>query len=152
MFDDGAGFDFIDILAAGAGSPAGGPFQVRVADLDAAACWLRKNRNGDGRGVNAAVAFGEAERVASGGLRFRHIGEAASVCGVVASGRYSEPTRGSPTFLDIDGAYPRQLFSIVIWGNNRSKFGAPKQQLRNKRVCVTLSGNSKPQQFAQSYY
>ena len=58
MFDDGDGFDFIDILAAGTGSPAGGPFQVPVADLDAAACWLRKYRNGDGRGVDAAVAFG----------------------------------------------------------------------------------------------
>jgi len=67
----------------------------------------------------------------------QQIGETATVCGVVASGRYSERTRGSPTFLDIDGAYPRQLFSIVIWGENRAKFGAPEQQLRNKRVCVT---------------
>ena len=58
MFDDGDGFDFIDILAAGAGSAASGPFQVAVRDLDAAASRLRKDRNGDGRGVDAAVALG----------------------------------------------------------------------------------------------
>ena len=58
MFDDGDGFDFIDVLAAGAGSAARGPFQVAVTDLDAAACRLRKDRNGDGRGVDAAVALG----------------------------------------------------------------------------------------------
>ena len=58
MFDDGDGFDFIDILAAGSGSPASGPFQVAVTDLDTAACRLWKDRNGDGRGVDAAVALG----------------------------------------------------------------------------------------------
>ena len=58
MFDDGDGFDFIDILASGAGSAASGPFHVAVTDLDAAACRLRKDRNGDGRGVDAAVALG----------------------------------------------------------------------------------------------
>jgi hypothetical protein len=58
MFNDGDSFDFIDILAAGAGSAASGPFQVAVTDLNAAACRLRKDRNGDGRSVDAAVALG----------------------------------------------------------------------------------------------
>jgi hypothetical protein len=55
----------------------------------------------------------------------QHIGETATVCGVVASGRYSERARGRPTFLDMDKAYPQQVFTVVIWGENRAKFGAP---------------------------
>jgi hypothetical protein len=58
MFDDGDRFDLVDILPAGSGSAASGPFQIAVSDLDAAACRFRKDRNGDGRGVNAAVALG----------------------------------------------------------------------------------------------
>lgn len=58
MFDDGDGFDLIDVLSAGTGGPAGGPFQVAVADLDAAACWLWKHCNGDSRGLDATVALG----------------------------------------------------------------------------------------------
>jgi hypothetical protein len=66
----------------------------------------------------------------------QHIGETATVCGVVASGRYSW-ARGKPTFLDIDKAYPQQIVTVVIWGENRAKFGAPERDLRDKRVCVT---------------
>ena len=58
MSNDGDGFDFIDILAAGAGSSASGPLQVAVTDLDAAACRLRKHRNGDRRGLDLAVTLG----------------------------------------------------------------------------------------------
>jgi hypothetical protein len=67
----------------------------------------------------------------------QQIGETATVCGIVASGRYSGRARGRPTFLDVDNAYPRQIFTVVIWGENRAKFGAPERELRNKRVCVT---------------
>jgi hypothetical protein len=58
MFDNGDGFDFIDILAAGARSPARGPFQVALGDMDAAACWFRKYRNGDRRCLDAAATLG----------------------------------------------------------------------------------------------
>lgn len=58
MFDNGDGFDFIDILAAGARSPARGPFQVAWGDMDAAACWFRKHRNGDRRCLDAAATLG----------------------------------------------------------------------------------------------
>jgi micrococcal nuclease len=69
----------------------------------------------------------------------QHIGETATVCGVVASGRYAEGTRGRPTFLNLDKPYPDQVFTILIWGENRAKFGAPEQSLRSKRVCVSGS-------------
>jgi len=66
-----------------------------------------------------------------------HIGEQATVCGRVAGGRYAASTRGKPTFLDLDKPYPGQLFTVLIWGENRAKFGTPEETYRNKTVCVT---------------
>jgi hypothetical protein len=69
----------------------------------------------------------------------QHVGRTATVCGVVASGRYAKPTRGRPTFLNLDKPYPDQVFTILIWGENRAKFGTPEQSLLHKRVCVSGS-------------
>ena len=66
-----------------------------------------------------------------------HVGEVATVCGTVVSTRYAVSTKGSPTFLNLDKAYPNQVFTIVIWGNDRSKFGRPEVDYREKRICVT---------------
>jgi DNA/RNA endonuclease YhcR with UshA esterase domain len=66
-----------------------------------------------------------------------HVGETATVCGNVVSTRYAASTRGQPTFLNLDKPYPNQIFTIVIWGNNRSKFGKPEVEYREKRICVT---------------
>ena len=66
-----------------------------------------------------------------------HIGETATVCGTVASTRYAPSSKGQPTFLNLDEPYPRQIFTILIWGSNRSKFGAPDVDYRNKQVCAT---------------
>jgi micrococcal nuclease len=68
----------------------------------------------------------------------QHVGENATVSGVVASGRYAERTRGRPTFLNLK-AYPEQVFTILIWGENRAKFGTPEQSLLHKRACVSGS-------------
>ena len=69
----------------------------------------------------------------------QHVGETATVCGVVASGRHAERTRGRPTFLNLDKPYPDQVFTILIWGENRARFGTPDQSLLHKRVCVSGS-------------
>jgi hypothetical protein len=66
-----------------------------------------------------------------------HIGETATVCGVVASAKYDADLRSQPTFLDFDKPYPDQLFTAVIFGADRPKFGSPEAALRGKRVCVT---------------
>jgi Protein of unknown function (DUF3761) len=66
-----------------------------------------------------------------------HIGEQATVCGKVTSTRYAATTRGKPTFLNLDKAYPNQVFTVLIWGENRAKFGTPEEQYRDKQVCVT---------------
>jgi DNA/RNA endonuclease YhcR with UshA esterase domain len=65
-----------------------------------------------------------------------HIGETATVCGDVVSTRYAASTKGQPTFLNLDKLYPSQLFTVLIWGSNRSKFGTPEIDYKGKRVCV----------------
>jgi len=66
-----------------------------------------------------------------------HIGETATVCGNVVSTRYAASTKGQPTFLNLDKPYPNQIFTVVIWGNNRGKFGRPEIEYNEKRICVT---------------
>jgi DNA/RNA endonuclease YhcR with UshA esterase domain len=66
-----------------------------------------------------------------------HYGETATVCGEVVSTRYADSTKGQPTFLNLDKPYPGQVFTVVIWGNNRSKFGTPENDYKGKRICVT---------------
>jgi DNA/RNA endonuclease YhcR with UshA esterase domain len=39
--------------------------------------------------------------------------------------------------LNLDKPYPNQIFTIVIWGNNRSKFGTPEDNYKGKRICVS---------------
>jgi DNA/RNA endonuclease YhcR with UshA esterase domain len=66
-----------------------------------------------------------------------HFGETATVCGEVVSTRYADSTNGQPTFLNLDKPYPNQVFTVVVWGNNRSKFGAPENDYKGKRICIT---------------
>jgi len=66
-----------------------------------------------------------------------HFRETATVCGLVVSTKYAESSRRSPTFLDLDNPYPREPFTIVIWGTDRAKFGTPEATYAGKRVCVT---------------
>src|SRR5262244_3934534 len=66
-----------------------------------------------------------------------HIGERSTVCGNVVSAHYAARTKGNPTFLNLDEPYPKQIFTILIWGSDRDKFGNPEAKFQNKRVCVT---------------
>ena len=38
--------------------------------------------------------------------------------------------------LDLVKPYPNAIFTAVIYGNNRQKFGSPETSLRGKRICV----------------
>jgi len=66
-----------------------------------------------------------------------HIGETATVCGVVASAKFEAHARSQPTLLDLGKSYPHAIFTAVIYGDHRSKFGTPETSLRGKRICVT---------------
>ena len=52
-----------------------------------------------------------------------HVGEKATVCGKVADERTATSSRGEPTFINLDLTYPNQVFTILIWGEDRKNFG-----------------------------
>ena len=66
-----------------------------------------------------------------------HVGEIATVCGKVVSTHFAASSKGQPTFLNLDEPYPKEIFTILIWGSDRSKFGIPESKYRDARVCVT---------------
>src|SRR5712692_5691208 len=48
-----------------------------------------------------------------------HVGESTTVCGLVASATHAARSRGAPTFLNLGKPYPDQIFTAVIWGDDR---------------------------------
>jgi hypothetical protein len=66
-----------------------------------------------------------------------HIGERATVCGLVASAHYAASSKGQPTFLNLDKPYPNQIFTVLIWGSDRPQFGTPERDYVRKKVCAT---------------
>src|SRR5215472_12502015 len=66
----------------------------------------------------------------------QHFGETATVCGEVVSANYAGSSKGHPTFLNLDQPYPKQIFTVVIWGENRSKFGKPEEDYKRKQICA----------------
>ena len=68
----------------------------------------------------------------------KFIGMEKTVCGTVASATYAIRTKGRPTFLNLDQPYPKQIFTVLIWGSDRNKFKNPPETFfRGKRICVT---------------
>ncbi len=68
---------------------------------------------------------------------FNHVGETATVYGTVSGGHYAHSSRGQPTFINFDGSYPNQTFTIVIWGSDRDQFASPERKYNGKKICVT---------------
>jgi DNA/RNA endonuclease YhcR with UshA esterase domain len=66
-----------------------------------------------------------------------HVGEQAVVCGLVASAKYAARSKGTPTFINLDEPYPNEVFTALIWGEDRPKFGRPEDMLYGKRICVS---------------
>lgn len=78
----------------------------------------------------------EVPAVAPGEARAR-LGEHVKVCGRVAGGRYLPRVGGRPTFLNLGGRHPDQLFTAVIWGRDRPEFSFPPEEAyRGTRLCV----------------
>jgi hypothetical protein len=84
----------------------------------------------------ATSSFGQTKRIRASEAK-KHIGQRYSVCGTVVSGHYAQNTNGTPTFIDLDKAYPQTVFTIVIWGSDRRNFNSPETAYSNRTVCVT---------------
>ncbi|MGI8583300.1 MAG: hypothetical protein ACR2KX_13960 [Chitinophagaceae bacterium] len=68
----------------------------------------------------------------------KHVGDSVKICSTVYGGKYLETAKGSPTFLNIGGAYPNAPLTIVIWSALRRQFkNVPEDFYNNKEVCIT---------------
>jgi hypothetical protein len=86
--------------------------------------------------VLAFSAAGQSNKITAHEAK-DHIGEIQTVCGKVASTHFASGSKGQPTFLNLDEPYPKEIFTILIWGSDRPKFGIPESKYRDARVCVT---------------
>jgi hypothetical protein len=80
---------------------------------------------------------GHAQNSISAPEAKKHVGEKATVCGEVVGTHYAARSRGNPTFINLDKPYPNQIFTVLIWGSDRPKFGDPEEAYRSKRICAT---------------
>ncbi len=68
----------------------------------------------------------------------QHMGDSVRVCGKVFGTRFLENSNGRPTLINMGGAYPNELLTVVIYGDDREKFaGKPEEICNNKNICVT---------------
>jgi hypothetical protein len=86
--------------------------------------------------LSCSIAQAQTARITTKDAK-DHIGQVETVCGKVASAHYADRSKGQPTFLNLDEPYPHEIFTVVIWGNDRTKFGAPESKYSNARICVT---------------
>ncbi|MES2003128.1 MAG: hypothetical protein V4450_01305 [Bacteroidota bacterium] len=67
-----------------------------------------------------------------------HIGDSVKVCGKVFGGRFLETANGKPTLVNIGGAFPNELLTVVIFGTDRAQFkDKPEEMWLTKTICVT---------------
>ncbi len=64
-----------------------------------------------------------------------HDGDSAKVCGVVGNEHTAVGSQGKPTFLDLDSAFPEQVFALVVWDEDREKVGPLPHA--GAHVCAT---------------
>jgi micrococcal nuclease len=68
-----------------------------------------------------------------------HVGDRTTVCGKVVSSQHAMSSKGEATFLNLDEPYPREIFTILIWGSDREKFGAPEDQYKGLLMSELLN-------------
>lgn len=64
----------------------------------------------------------------------QHVGQHETVCGEIVGEHTAASSRGTPTFINLDKPYPNQVFTILIWGDNRDDVGHFPD---SGKVCVT---------------
>jgi hypothetical protein len=81
----------------------------------------------------AAGSLGRAQSISAADAK-SHIGQRATVCGKIASEHTASNSRGVPTFINLDAPYPNQVFTILIWEEDRAKVGELPPE--GTRVCA----------------
>lgn len=103
-----------------------------ASSMVSAATHVTSGLSGDGSKVvsscRGAVAWQNARH---------YVGRYATVKGPVAGTKFAARSNGSPTFLDIGVEYPNpRRFTVVIWIENRRRFGAPERRYLGHVLCV----------------
>ena len=80
------------------------------------------------------ASIGQCQTITAAQAR-EHDGETATVCGVAQNEHTATTTRGKPTFIDLDSAFPYQIFSILVWDDDRPNVGELPHT--GSKVCVT---------------
>jgi hypothetical protein len=83
-----------------------------------------------------SVARAQPEDMVRANQAVEHAGEYAMVCGVIASTKYLQKSRGAPTYLNFDKPWPDSEFSAVIFGKNRKNFDPAPETLTGYKACV----------------
>ncbi len=66
--------------------------------------------------------------------RFINSGKKKEICGTVVSSHLS---KNGHTFLNLDKAFPHQVFSLTIWKSNLHNFSyQPHIELKSKKICI----------------
>ncbi|HLJ78133.1 MAG TPA: hypothetical protein VKT75_12005 [Acidobacteriaceae bacterium] len=63
-----------------------------------------------------------------------HVGEHVTVCGRVAAKYTASTSPGTPTFVSLDRSGQDQVFTILIWRDDRSRVGHVPE---SGKVCAT---------------
>jgi hypothetical protein len=84
----------------------------------------------------ASISHAQGGFITAGEAK-NHVGEKTTVCGKVVGVHFVSSGKGQPTFIHFDEQYPNQIFTVVIWGVDRPKFGRPEDIYLDKDVCVT---------------
>jgi len=64
----------------------------------------------------------------------QHVGENRTVCGEIVNEYTASTSHGTPTFVDLDQAWPHQVFDLVIWGDNKDDVG---QFPKTGKICAS---------------
>jgi hypothetical protein len=80
------------------------------------------------------ASIGQCQTITAAQAR-EHDGQTAIVCGVAQNEHTAATTRGKPTFIDLDSSFPYQIFSILVWDEDRPNVGELPHT--GSRVCVS---------------
>lgn len=67
----------------------------------------------------------------------KHVGEKATVCGLVADVHFASGSKGTPTFVNFDKPFPNQIFTVLIWGDDLPKFNENPIRWQGRKLCAT---------------
>ncbi len=76
--------------------------------------------------------------VTTTGEAINYVGKQMTVCGMVTGTYFAMSSKGAPTFINLDKPYPDNVFTAVIWDDDRAQFtDAPEVYYKDKSICVS---------------